>query len=69
MKDTHLIRMTEDEYASYLLREMTIDLTMDFHYTKECAIKCCDEMISLASDSNTINYLRNVKSIIKHKYV
>ena len=67
MKETHLVRMSEEEYADYLLKSMTIDLTMDFYYTKECAIKCCDEMISVASDSNTIGYLRKVKSIIERK--
>lgn len=67
MRNTHLIRMNEDEYAEYLLKEMTLDLTMDFYYTKECALKCCDEMIYVATDSDTIKYLRKVKSIIESK--
>ena len=65
--DTHLIRMNEEEYAQYLINTMTIDMTMDFYYTKECAMKCCEEMISVASDSKTIGYLRKVKSIIETK--
>ena len=67
MKDTHLVRMSEEEYADYLLKSMTIDLTMDFYYTKECAIKCCEEMTTLATDSKTMRYLLRVKSIIEKK--
>jgi hypothetical protein len=59
-----LIRMTEEEYAKHLLREMTIDMTMDFYYTKECALKCLDEMISLATDSKTMKFLLRTKTII-----
>lgn len=67
MKDTHLIRMNEEEYAQYLINTMTIDMTMDFHYTKECAIKCCEEMIFISSDTDTIKFIRKVKSIIETK--
>jgi hypothetical protein len=56
--------MTEEEYAKHLLREMTIDMTMDFYYTKECALKCLDEMISLATDSKTMKFLLRTKTII-----
>lgn len=59
--------MSEEEYAKHLLREMTIDMTMDFHYTKECAIKCCEEMIFISSDNDTIKFIRKVKSIIETK--
>lgn len=61
------IRMSEEEYAKHLLREMTIDMTMDFYYTKECALKCCDEMILLATDSKTMKFLLRTKSIINAK--
>jgi|688.fasta_scaffold1714710_2 hypothetical protein len=67
MKETHLIRMNESEYAEYLLRSMTIDMTMDFYYSKECAIKCCEELMCLATDSKTMSYLRKVKNIIENK--
>lgn len=63
----HLIKMSEEEYAQYLINTMTIDMTMDFYYTKECAMKCCEEMICVASDSKTISYLRKVKSLIESK--
>lgn len=59
--------MSEEEYAKHLMREMTIDMTMDFHYTKECAIKCCEEMIFISSDTDTIKFIRKVKSIIETK--
>jgi hypothetical protein len=61
------ISMNEKEYAEHLLRQMTIDLTMDFYYTKECALKCCEEMLILASDSQTSKFLSSVKSIIENK--
>ena len=67
MRDMNLIRMNEEEYAKHLLREMTVDLTMDFYYTKECAIKCCDEMICISSDAETIKFIRRVKDIILTK--
>ncbi len=59
--------MNESEYAEYLLRSMTIDMTMDFYYSKECAIKCCEELMCLATDSKTMSYLRKVKNIIENK--
>lgn len=61
------IRMTEEEYAQHLLREMTIDMTMDFYYTKECALKCLDEMLCLATDSKTMKFLLRTKTIIDAK--
>ena len=67
MRDSHLIRMTEEQYADYLIREMTIDMSMDFHYTKECALKACEELMSLATDAKTMKYLIRVQSIIKSK--
>lgn len=61
------IRMSEEEFAQYLLRSMTIDMSMDFYYTKECAIKCCEELMLLSTDSNNMKYLRKVKSILELK--
>ena len=62
-----IINMNQEQYADYLLREMTFDLTQDFFYTKEAALKCVDEMIRVANDSKSISYLKGVKSIIQKK--
>ena len=67
IKEMLKIRMNEEEFAAYLLRSMTIDMTMDFYYTKECAIKCCEELMFLVTDSCNMKYLRKVKSIIENK--
>lgn len=67
MIDSLLIRMTEKEFAEYLIREMTIDMSMDFHYTKECALRCCAELSRLATDNKTMKYLKKVQSILENK--
>jgi hypothetical protein len=63
----HLIKMTEDEYAKYLISQMTVDMSIDFEQTKECAIVCLNEMISLSVDSDTNTFLQNTKKIIEKK--
>jgi len=62
-----LIKRTEQEYADHLLRKMTIDMTMDFYYTKECALKCVEEMLILSNDSKTYKFLIKVQNIIYKK--
>jgi hypothetical protein len=59
--------MTEDEYAKYLISQMTVDMSIDFEQTKECAIVCLNEMISLSVDSDTNTFLQNTKKIIEKK--
>ena len=61
----HLIKMSEEEYAKYLLEKMTIDMMMDFEQTKQCAINCVDEMLSLAPDAQTMKFLLRTKNIIE----
>jgi hypothetical protein len=63
----HLIQMSEEEYAKYLLQKMTIDMIMDFDQTKQCAMNCIDEMMSLEVDIETHRFLKKTKEIIKSK--
>ncbi len=63
----HLTKMTSEEYAKYLLQKMTIDMMMDFEQTKQCAINCIDEMMSLEIDIETHRFLKKTKEIIQSK--
>jgi len=63
----HLIKMTEEEYAKYLLEKMTIDMMMDFDQTKQCALNCIDEMMSLEINIENYKFLKSVRQIIKSK--
>jgi hypothetical protein len=51
------MKQTSKQYADYLLRKMTVDLTIDFEQTKLCALVAIDEILKL---KNT-NYYKNVK--------
>ena len=51
------MKQTSKQYADYLLRKMTVDLTIDFEQTKLCSLVAIDEIIKL---KNT-NYYKNVK--------
>ena len=63
----HLIKMSEEEYAKYLIEKMTIDMMMDFEQTKQCALNCLDEMLSLAPDTDTMKFLLKTKKLLNHK--
>ena len=51
------MKQTPKQYSDYLLRKMTVDLTIDFEQTKLCALVAIDEILKL---KNT-NYYKNVK--------
>jgi hypothetical protein len=59
--------MSPEEYAKYLLQKMTIDMMMDFEQTKQCALNCLEEMLSLAPDVDTMKFLLRTKTIIDAK--
>jgi hypothetical protein len=59
--------MSEEEYAKYLLEKMTVDMMIDFEQTKQCAMNCIDEMMSLEVDIETHRFLKTTKEIIKSK--
>lgn len=61
----HLIKMSEEEYAKYLLQKMTVDMMMDFEQSKQCALNCLEEMLSLAPDAQTMKFLLRTKNIME----
>lgn len=63
----HLIQMSPEEYAKYLLEKMTVDMMIDFEQTKQCAMNCIDEMMSLDIDIEIHRFLKTTKEIIKSK--
>lgn len=63
----HLIKMSEEEYAKYLLEKMTVDMMIDFDQTKQCAMNCIDEMMSLNIDIETNQFLQKTKEILQSK--
>ena len=63
----HLIQMSPDDYTKYLLEKMTVDMMIDFEQTKQCAMNCIDEMMSLEIDIETHRFLKTTKEIIKSK--
>ena len=59
---------TEEEYASYLLDRMTVDMSIDFYQTKQCAINCVEEILKhIDSLPNKIIYFQQVKQILESK--
>ena len=42
---------TIEEQASHLLEKMTVDMSIDFWQTKECAMAACDVMCDFIRDS------------------
>jgi hypothetical protein len=59
--------MSEEEYAKYLLEKMTVDMMIDFDQTKQCAMNCIDEMMSLNIDIETNQFLQKTKEILQSK--
>jgi len=45
------MRRSIEEQAEYMLEKMTVDMSIDFWQTKECAIAACDICIDAAQDS------------------
>jgi hypothetical protein len=59
---------TEEEYASYLLDRMTVDMSIDFYQTKQCAINCVEEILKhIHPLPNKIIYFQKVKQILESK--
>ena len=56
------MKQTPKQYSDYLLRKMTVDLTIDFEQTKLCSLVAIDEILKL---KNT-NYYKNVKLEIEN---
>jgi hypothetical protein len=45
------MRRSIEEQAEYMLEKMTVDMSIDFWQTKECAAVACDICIDAAQDS------------------
>ena len=68
------MRRSIEEQAEYMLEKMTVDMSIDFWQTKECAIAACDICIDAAQDSldndlitSVVIYWEKVKQRIQDK--
>ncbi len=51
------MKQTPKQYTDYLLRKMTVDLTIDFEQTKLCSLVAIDEILKIENN----DYYKNVK--------
>jgi hypothetical protein len=56
------MKQTPKQYADYLLRKMTVDLTIDFEQTKLCSLVAIDEILKIENN----DYYKNVKLEIEN---
>ena len=56
------MKQTAKQYADYLLRKMTVDLTIDFEQTKLCSLVAIDEILKIENN----DYYKNVKLEIEN---
>jgi hypothetical protein len=68
------MRRSIEEQAEYMLEKMTVDMSIDFWQTKECAIAACDICIDAAQDyldndliTPVVIYWEKVKQRIQDK--
>jgi hypothetical protein len=73
-KQKKIMRRTAEEQAEYMLEKMTVDMTIDYWQTKECALAACEICIDAAIDTSdgeklksTIAYWKEVKRHIQEK--
>lgn len=45
------MRRSIEEQAAHMLQKMTVDMSIDFWQTKECAKVACDEIIDVIQDT------------------
>lgn len=67
------MRRNVDEQARHMLEKMTVDMSIDFWQTKECAKAACDEIIDFIRDNMDheiitpmVIYWEKVKQRIHH---
>ena len=67
------MRRSIDEQAKHMLQKMTVDMSIDFWQTKECAKAACDEIIDFIRDNMDneiitpmVIYWEKVKQRIHH---
>jgi hypothetical protein len=54
------MRRTIEEQAEYMLEKMTVDMSIDFWQTKECALAACDICIEAAIDTSDGDVLKSL---------
>ena len=67
------MRRSIDEQAKHMLEKMTVDMSIEFWQTKECAKAACDEIIDFIRDNMDneiitplVIYWEKVKQRIHH---
>ena len=67
------MRRSIDEQAKHMLEKMTVDMSIDFWQTKQCAMAACDEIIDFIRDNMDnemitlmVIYWEKVKQRIHH---
>lgn len=67
------MRRSIDEQAEHMLQKMTVDMSIDFWQTKQCAKAACDEIIDFIRDNMDnemitlmVIYWEKVKQRIHH---
>ena len=67
------MRRSIDEQAEHMLQKMTVDMSIDFWQTKQCAMAACDEIIDFIRDNMDneiitpmVIYWEKVKQRIHH---
>ena len=54
------MRRSIEEQAEYMLEKMTVDMSIDFWQTKECALAACDICIEAAIDKSDSDVLKSL---------
>lgn len=52
--------LTPHQEALSMLRDMTVDFSIDLWQSKQCAIKCCERILSLPLPPDRIEHYQKV---------
>lgn len=56
--------MTPEQKADLLIRRYTVDFTMDFDLTRQCAIICATEIIEMLTERKDLIYWNQVREFL-----
>lgn len=56
--------MTPEQKADQLIRRYTVDFTMDFNLTRQCAIICATEVIDTLTEKKSLIYWIQVRDFL-----
>lgn len=59
------MKKTSEEYTEHLLRKMTVDMSIDFWQTKECALASIEESLDILEDFKDHPAYREKRSMLK----